>query len=114
MTVSPDAVYLADIFEGGTRPVVIVSRETLNRGGLYLAAPITSSRIDERRKYQNYVFLPAGTGGLRQDSVAVTHLVQPVRSEFLQAHWGTLPAPLLQRVLVGIVWSIGLGADASA
>lgn len=39
MTVHPGAVYLADIFESGTRPVVIVSRETLNRGALYLARP---------------------------------------------------------------------------
>ena len=30
MNVVPGEVYLADIFEGGTRPVVIVSREQLN------------------------------------------------------------------------------------
>lgn len=60
MTVHPGAVYLADIFESGTRPVVIVSREALNRGVLYLAVPITSSRVEERRRYPNYVFLPAG------------------------------------------------------
>ena len=80
MSAKPGEVHLADIFEGGTRPVVIVSREQLNRGSLFLCVPLTSSRVDERRKYANYVFLPAGTGGLREDSVAVAHLVQPVRT----------------------------------
>lgn len=60
-------VYLADIFEGGTRPVVLVSREQLNRGSVFLCVPVTSSRVDERRKYGNYVFLPAGAGGIRED-----------------------------------------------
>jgi mRNA interferase MazF len=108
LTVLPGEVHLADIFEGGTRPVVIVSREELNRGALYLAVPITSSRVDERRRYPNYVYLPSGAGGLRQDSVAVTHLVQPVRTEFLRARWGALSEPLLEQVLVGIAWSISL------
>lgn len=91
MTAQPGEVYLADIFEGGVRPVVIVSREQLNRGGLFLAVPTTSSRVVERRRYRNYVSLPAGAGGLRDDSVAVTHLVQPVRATFLREPWGPCP-----------------------
>lgn len=87
MSVSPGDVYLADIFEGGTRPVIVVSREQLNRG---LVVPVTSSRVGERRRYANYVFLPAGAGGVRDDSVAVTHLVQPVRLEMLRDKWGQI------------------------
>jgi mRNA-degrading endonuclease toxin of MazEF toxin-antitoxin module len=63
------------VFEGGLRPVVIVSREQLNRGTLFLGVPLTSSRVSERRKYANYVFISANTGGVREDSVAVAHLV---------------------------------------
>ena len=105
---APGEIYLADIFEGGMRPIVVVSRELLNRGTLLLGVPLTSSRVSERRKYANYVFLPAGAGGLRADSVAVTHLIQPVRTEALRERWGTLPDATLQRLLVGIAWSIGL------
>lgn len=108
MSAFPGEIYLADIFEGGTRPVIVVSREQLNRGGLYLAVPITSSRVEERRRYANYVFLPAGAGGLREDSVAVAHLVQPVRVEMLREKWGQLSQALVQQVLVGIAWSIDL------
>ena len=104
----PGDVHLADIFEGGTRPVVVVSREQLNRGDLFLAVPITSARVRERRLYANYVFLPAGAGGLRDDSVAVTHLVQPVRAEALRERWGRVSDALHAQILVGIAWSIGL------
>ncbi len=62
MTLLPGEVHLADLFEGGLRPVIIVSREQLNRGTLYLGVPVTASRIEERRRYANYVFLSAGAG----------------------------------------------------
>ena len=108
MSIVPGEVYLADIFERGTRPVIIVSREQLNRGGLYLVVPVTSARVEERRRYANYIFLPAGAGGLRDDSVAVTHLIQPVRSDMLREKWGQVSQALMQQVLVGIAWSIDL------
>jgi mRNA interferase MazF len=108
MIVAPAEIYLADIFEGGTRPIIILTREQLNRGGLYLAVPVTSSRVHERKRYANYVFLPAGAGGLREDSVAVTHLVQPVRQDALQSRWGQLPESLFAQVQLGIAWSIGM------
>ena len=108
VSVVPGEIYLADIFERSTRPVIVVSREQLNRGGLFLVAPVTSSRVGERRRYANYVFLPVGAGGVRDDSVAVTHLVQPVRSEMLRDKWGQISESLMQQVLVGIAWSIDL------
>lgn len=104
----PGEVHLADVFEGGQRPIVIVSREQLNRGTSFLCVPFTSARVAERRRYANYVFVPAGTGGLREDSVAVAHLVQPVRTESLTERWGALPDVTLQRILIAIAWSIGL------
>lgn len=106
---APGEVHLADIFLGGARPVVVVTREPLNRGETILAVPLTTSRIAERRRYRNYVFPPRGAGGLREDSVAVTHLVQRIEVALLRAHWGELPTPLLEAVLLGLAWSLGLG-----
>ncbi len=108
MTPLPGEVHLADLFEGGLRPVVIVSREQLNRGTLYLGVPVTSARVEERRRYGNYVFLQAGAGGLRVDSVAVAHLIQPVRTDLLRERWGSLPETSMQRILLAIAWSVGL------
>ena len=108
MKLQPGEIYLADIFEGGKRPVIIISREELSRGTLSLVVPITSSRVAERRRYVNYVFLSAGTGGLRTDSVAATHLVQPVRTDDLMERWGKVPDATLNAIRVALAWSIGL------
>lgn len=108
MSVLPGDVYQADVFEGGVRPVVIVSRPELNQGDLYLVVPITASRVQERRKYANYVYLAGGHGGLPSDSVAVAHLIQPLRSDFLRVHLGRLSDMQLQDVLLAIAWSIQL------
>jgi mRNA-degrading endonuclease toxin of MazEF toxin-antitoxin module len=104
----PGEVYLADIFVGGTRPVIVVSRPELSHGTTNLAVPVTSARVAERRRYANYVFMPAGTGGLKTDSVATAHLVQPVRSDDLKERWGEISAALLERIRVAVGWSIGL------
>ncbi len=108
MTAEPGDIYPAAIFEGGTRPIIVVSRPELTRGTLILAVPVTSSRVAERRRYANYVFLPAGTGGLRTDSVAATHLVQPVRTSDLKEHWGRIAPSVLEGIRIGVGWSIGL------
>jgi mRNA-degrading endonuclease toxin of MazEF toxin-antitoxin module len=108
VSLQPGEVYLADIFEGGKRPVVIVSRDELGRGTIVLAVPVTSARVNERRRYPNYVFLPAGASGLRVDSVAAAHLVQPVRSDAIKERWGQLSAQQLEVLRVAVGWSIGL------
>jgi mRNA-degrading endonuclease toxin of MazEF toxin-antitoxin module len=108
VSAQPGEVYLADIFEGGTRPVIVVSRAELSRGTVFLAVPVTSARIAERRRLHNFVFLAAGMGGLRTDSVAATHLVQPVRTADLKERWGEIPASVLEVIRVAVGWSIGL------
>lgn len=108
MTRQPGEVWLADIFDGGRRPVVVVSRESLNRGDVVLCVPLTSSRIAERRAYRNFIFLARGSGGLREDSLAVAQLVQPVRGGALLEQWGILPATDLDRVRASLAWTVGL------
>ena len=108
MQLEPGEVYLADIFEGGARAVIVVSRGELKGGTVCLVVPITSSRVAERRRYVNYVFLSAGTGGLRTDSLAATHLVQPVRTDDLKERWGKVPGATLDAIRVALAWSIGL------
>ncbi len=45
--ISPGEIYLAHT-DGGIRPVVVVSREELNRGNWVVAALITSTRFSLR------------------------------------------------------------------
>src|SRR5439155_8962158 len=70
-------IWLTSFHEGWERPAVVVSRNELNKGRLILVAPCTSSRIEERRKLPNHVHLAKGEGGLPEESVVQSHLVQP-------------------------------------
>jgi len=57
--------------QAGTRPVIIVSRDAINRAStVVLAVPCTTYRPG-RRLYPSQVLLRAPNGGLTTDSVAL-------------------------------------------
>ncbi len=66
----PGDLYYADLYEAGLRPVLIVSRESLNRGRYAVAVPLTSSHFDRRSGLPSCVPFRAGQFGLTQDCVA--------------------------------------------
>lgn len=101
-------IWWAEFQEGWERPALIVSRDELNRGRLILVVPCTSSFVKERAAYSNHVLLPAGSGGLTADTIAQTHLIQPVEASTLLRKMGTLSQELLAEVLLAIAWSIDL------
>lgn len=52
------------------RPLLIVSRDELNKGDTVLAVPFYSQQLEKRRKYKNCVFFAAGEFNLHKDCVA--------------------------------------------
>jgi mRNA interferase MazF len=61
--------------QGGSRPVLIFQDDRLNRAGnTVVVIPFTTSVRWAR--LPTYVFVPAGTGGLPQDSVALCHQIR--------------------------------------
>ncbi len=68
--IRPGEIYLADLDKAGKRPVIVVSREELNRGNYVLVAPCTTARLATRQKLSNCVPLYAGHFGLTSDCVA--------------------------------------------
>ncbi len=82
--------------QAGTRPVMVVSRESSNQSlPVVNVIPVTSRKSLSRIIYRNEVLLPAGTAGLRVDSIALCYQVR------------TLDKNRLERVL-GAVQDIGL------
>lgn len=77
--IQPGEIYLADIPPGQPHPVVVVSREELNRGKYVVAALITSQKFSLRSKMANCVPLKAGQFGLTQDSVVQGESAGPSR-----------------------------------
>lgn len=68
--IQPGEIYLADFEEGGRHPVIVGSRETLNRGNDVLVVVCTAARFATRRNLPNCVPFQAGQFGFTKDCVA--------------------------------------------
>lgn len=75
MPFHPGEIYLA--YGGGDkhRPVLVVSREEMNRGKYLVAVPFTSANFEARSQRPNCVPFHAGESGLDRDCVAQTEAI---------------------------------------
>jgi mRNA-degrading endonuclease toxin of MazEF toxin-antitoxin module len=88
--IRPGEIYLADFEEMESHPVVVVSREELNRGNWVAAVLITSQRFEERSKQPHCVPFRAGEFGLSKDCVAQGESLFSIRRKELGEHLGSL------------------------
>ena len=88
--IQPGEIYLADFEEMGPHPVVVVSREELNRGGWVAAVLITSKRFEERSRQPHCVPFRAEEFGLSVNCVAQGESLFSIRREELGEPIGTL------------------------
>ncbi len=68
--IRPGEIYMADFGPAGPHPVIVTSRESLNRGRYALVVPCTSSRFAVRSRLANCVPFRAGEFGFTVDCVA--------------------------------------------
>ena len=68
--IRPGEIYLADFDQAGPHPVIVVSREELNRGRYALIVICTSARFAARSVLPNCVPFRAGRFGFTADCVA--------------------------------------------
>ena len=68
--IRPGEIYLADFAEAGPHPVIVMSREELNRGHYALVVVCTSARFAVRSQLPNCVPFRAGAFGFTTDCVA--------------------------------------------
>ena len=66
----PGEVYMADFEQAGPHPVVVISREELNRGRYVVVVACTSARYATRKDLPNCVPFLAGQFGFVTDCVA--------------------------------------------
>jgi mRNA interferase MazF len=97
-------VYLADLSptrgseQAGFRPVIVVSREAINRSSPVVVVVPCTSWSQERRVYPSQVVIRAPEGGLRGDSIALGEQVRAITRDRLGEHWGSLEPPTLRRL----------------
>lgn len=76
--------------QAGRRPVLVVSRQSiLDSLPVVTVLPLTS-RKPGRRIYSTEAAIPAGSGGLDQDSVAMAHQIRTLAVSRLEVHYGTI------------------------
>ena len=84
--------------QAGTRPVVIVSRDAINRhGSVVVAVPLTKA-ANVKRSYPNNVAIAKGEGGLTFDSVLLGGQVRAIAKSRPLGLRGTLTADTMQQV----------------
>ena len=76
--------------QGRTRPVLVISDSSLNNIlPVVNVIPITSRKTN-RRVYPNEAFLPAGTGGLTLDSIALCYQIRTLDKRRLTQMFGVI------------------------
>lgn len=86
--------------QSGRRPVIIVSHNAFNEAPAWRSAiivPISTSLIQARRG-PTVVALPAGTAGLKSDSVAICHQITTLDRSKLDERIGGLSPEILAQV----------------
>ena len=97
-------VFLADLKptrgseQSGFRPVVVVSRDAINRSSPVVVVVPCTSWTRERRIYPSQVVVQTPEGGLRGDSIALGEQVRAITRDRLSERWGSLDPATLRRV----------------
>jgi mRNA interferase MazF len=90
--------------QGGTRPVIVVSRNSINQNlvgnasGLVIVGVPTTDLSNLSRIYPSHVELKKGMGGLTMDCVALCEQVRSVAVERLVRFMGVLPTKELAQI----------------
>lgn len=106
----PGEIYWADIPEAGEHPILIVSREELNRGKKVSAILITSSKFESRSRLENCVVLRAGEFGMTKDCVIQCETLAPIPQEVIGLSTGPI-ARLTDEVMREVIKAIGFLLD---
>ncbi len=97
--------------QGGTRPVIIVSRNAINASSqVVLAVPCTTYR-PSRRIYPSQILLKAPDGGLDSDSVALGEQVRVLAKTRITRLRGVLSASALAQLNRVLLIALDLPRD---
>ena len=84
--------------QAGTRPVVVVSRDSINANSpVVVVVPITDAS-NVKRVYPSHVFLTRSAGGLKMDSVAKAEQIRAIQTSRFMGYVGRLDGPSLKMI----------------
>ena len=84
--------------QAGTRPVVVVSRDSINANSpVVVIVPVTDAS-NVKRTYPSHAYLPKGCGGLKADSIAKTEQIRAIQVSRFVGYYGRLDRDAVARV----------------
>jgi mRNA-degrading endonuclease toxin of MazEF toxin-antitoxin module len=107
--IEPGEIYMADFGSAGPHPVIVLSREELNRGHYVLAVVCTSARFATRSKLANCVPFQAGEFGFTIDCVAQCENILSIdkgQLDLTEGRMGKLDEASMQKVIKAIGYVI--------
>jgi mRNA interferase MazF len=95
--------------QGGTRTVVIVSRDALNKFSPVVVICSITNASNKAKVYPSHVKIPAGSGGLRLDSIVVCEQVRAISKNRLKRSLGRFD----KSIMTGIEAALKITLDLS-
>lgn len=86
------------------RPVIVISRNEMNRGDDALVIPTYTSNLGTKRSKPSYVFLRRGAGGLSEDCVTQSAHIQLVETSELRDGIGLLESHHMTQIVRALGW----------
>jgi len=84
--------------QAGVRPVVIVSRDAINKNSSVIVVVPLTKAANVKRNYPNNVTIAKGKGGLTFESVLLGGQVRAISKSRLLRQRGTLSPEIMQQV----------------
>lgn len=106
----PGEIYITDT-EFGPRPMIVVSREELNRGNYVVGVLCTSARFSERSALPNCVPFKSGEFGFTKDRTAQAEAISFFRKADIHMDEGPI-GMLTDAALRDLIRAIGYLMDA--
>jgi mRNA interferase MazF len=94
--------------QAGTRPVVIISRDSINANSpVVVVVPVTDA-TNVKRLYPSHAQLPKGSGGLKMESVAKAEQIRAIQVSRLAGYYGRLDRDVVVRIEEAIKITLAL------
>ncbi len=84
--------------QGGKRPVIVVSRDAINKSSPVIVVIPCTDAANKSRVYPSHVRLAVGAGGLTLESIAICEQVRAISKDRIETHLGTLSRADLARI----------------
>jgi len=84
--------------QGGTRPVVVISRDAINRNSPVVVVASITDAANKKKIYPSHVKMAAGAGGLTIDSIVICEQIRAISKTRLKRFMGKLDEAALASI----------------